>query len=165
MVSEEELRAGFGPPRGYSGVDAWEELEAVAGPLPTDYKEFVAAYGPGVVGAFLRVLHPSSAGFGMIETIESMAPLHQSLVPHKIPHAVFPAEGGMVQWATTLDADACFLVPGSTGKWGIGVWFRQRAQWEEYEGGVPAWLLRQAEGTLIIDGLPLREYGGFLPVD
>ena len=117
------------------------------------------------VGAFLRVLHPWSAGFGMFETIESMAPLYQPLVPHKIPHRVFPAEDGMVLWATTLDGDACFLVPEPRGAWRIGVWFRQWAQWEEYESGVPTWLLRQAEGTLIVDGLPLREYGGFLPVD
>ena len=167
MVTAQELQACFGVPRGYSGVDAWAELEAMGGrPLPADYKEFVAAYGPGVVGAFLRVLHPRSAAFGMLDWMRSMAPIHHALVSHAIPHPVFPAEGGMVQWATTLDADACFLLPGPRGgTWRIGVWFRQRAQWEEYDDSVPAWLLHQAEGTLIIDDLPLAEYGGFLPVD
>jgi hypothetical protein len=90
-----------------------------------DYKEFVAGYGPGVVGAFLHVLHPQSAGLDMFETIERMALLYQELVPDEIPHPLFPAEGGMVQWASTVEGDACFLVRGAGGTWRIGVWFEQ----------------------------------------
>lgn len=165
MLPVSDLEACFGVPRGYSKVDAWEELEAATGPLPMDYKEFVAGYGPGVVGAFLNVLHPQSARFDMFGTIEDMAPLYQELVPHKIPHPVFPAAGGVVQWASTVEGDACFLVPGAEGTWHVGVWFRQWAQWEEYEEGVPVWLLRQVEATLIVPGLPLRVHGGFAPVD
>ncbi|SEO88727.1 SMI1/KNR4 family protein [Actinacidiphila rubida] len=165
VVHVNDLEACFGQPRGYSTVDAWEELEAAVGPLPSDYKEFVAAYGPGVVGGFLHVLHPASAGHGMFEIMERMAPLYQELVPGPIPHPVFPSEPGMVQWAITVEGDACFLVPRPGGGWRIGVWFRQWAQWEEYEDSVPDWLLRQAGGTLVIDGLPLHVRGGFVPVD
>jgi hypothetical protein len=166
MVDAGEVEECFGAPRGYSGVDAWGELEAASGrPLPADYKGFVAAYGPGIVGAFLRVLHPRSAAFGMVAWIETLGPVHQRLVPHAIPHPVFPAKGGMVLWALTADLDACFLVPGTRGSWRIGVWLRQRARWQEFEDGVPAWLVRQVRGTLVVDGLPLGEYGTFVPVD
>ncbi|MFF7476909.1 hypothetical protein [Streptomyces sp. NPDC008092] len=165
MLSASDLEACFGAPRGYSGLDAWEELEAAAGPLPMDYKEFVAGFGPGIVGGFLNVLHPQSAALNMFATIEHMAPLHQELVPDAIPHPVFPKDGGMVQWASTVEGDACFLVGGAADTWRIGIWFRQWAEWEEYEESVPAWLFRQLEGKLIIPGLPLRVHGGFVPVD
>ncbi|MFJ3758566.1 hypothetical protein [Streptomyces sp. NPDC090080] len=131
-----------------------------------DYKEFVAGFGPGIIGRFLRVLHPQSATLDMFETIERMAPLYQELVPETIPHSVFPrGDGGMVQWASTVEGDACFLVRGTASTWRIGVWFRQWAQWEEYEESVPVWLVRQAEGRLTIPGLPLHTHGGFVPVD
>lgn len=165
MSRRDDLEACFGQPRGSSGVDAWDELEAAVGQLPTDYKEFAAAYGPGVVGSFLHVLHPRSAKLDMFETMEGMAPLYQELVPDPIPYPVFPAALGMVQWAITVESDACFLVPAPGGAWRIGVWFRQWAQWEEYEGGVADWLLRQVEGTLDVPGLPLRVRGRFVPVD
>lgn len=165
MQGSGDLEACFGPPRGYSDVDAWEDLEAAAGPLPMDYKEFVAGYGPGIIGDFLNLLHPQSATLGMFDVIEMMAPLHQELVPETIPHPVFPAEGGMVQWASTAEGDACFLVPGADRSWRIGVWFRQWAQWEEYEESVPVWLMRQAESRLIIPGLPLCYAPRFAPVD
>jgi hypothetical protein len=166
MLSASDLEACFGAPRGYSTVDAWEEMEASTGPLPMDYKEFVAGFGPGIIGRFLRVLHPQSATLDMFETIERMAPLYQELVPETIPHSVFPrGDGGMVQWASTVEGDACFLVRGTASTWRIGVWFRQWAQWEEYEESVPVWLVRQAEGRLTIPGLPLHTHGGFVPVD
>ncbi|MGI5138370.1 MULTISPECIES: hypothetical protein [unclassified Streptomyces] len=164
MLPASDLEACFGAPRGYSEVGAWEEMEAATGPLPMDYKEFVAGFGPGIVGRFLNVLHPQSATLNMFETIERMAPLYQELVPDTIPHAVFPEDGGMVQWAVTAEGDACFLVRGTEGTWRIGVWFRQWAEWEEYEESVPVWLCRQVEGRLIIPGLPLRVHGGFVPV-
>lgn len=165
MASTSELEGWFGPGRGYSGADAWEELEVASGPLPAEYKKFVAAYGPGVVGKFLCMLHPCSSTLSMFETIGRMAPLYQELVPEAIPYDVFPREGGMVQWAHTVEADACFLVPGTEGTWRIGVWFRQWAQWEEYDDSVPDWLARQVAGSLVIPGLPLRIHGGFVPMD
>lgn len=82
-----------------------------------------------------------------------------------IPHPVFPAAGGVVQWASTVEGDACFLLPEAEGTWHVGVWFRQWAQWEEYKEAVPVWLLRQVAATLIVPGLPLRVHGGFAPVD
>jgi hypothetical protein len=165
MLHPGDLEACFGVPRGYSDVDAWADLEAATGSLPADYKEFVAGYGPGIIGDFLNLLHPQSATLDMFETIALMAPLYQELVPATLPYPVFPAEDGMVQWASTAEGDACFLVPGVEGTWRIGVWFRQWAQWEEYEESVPVWLLRQAEGSLIIPGLPLRYEPRFAPVE
>jgi hypothetical protein len=164
MLSPADPEACFGAPRGYSGVDAWEDLEVLTGPLPADYKEFVAAYGPGIVGQFLNVLHPASADLDMFETIARMAPLYQEIVPDVIPHDVFPADGGMVQWAHTAEGDACFLVPQADGTWRVGVYFRQWAQWEEYEESIPSWIARQVNGSLIIAGLPLRVHGGFVPL-
>ncbi|MEV7022692.1 hypothetical protein [Kitasatospora sp. NPDC093558] len=163
MSFSADLELCFGPARGYSGMDAWADIEAVVGELPTDYKEFVAAYGPGVIGDFLTVMHPQAQECTMLDLMAAMGPLYQSLVPHRIPYDVHPQERGMVLWANTSEGDACFLIPHADGTWNIGVWFRQWAQWEEYDGSVPGWLVRQVTGELIIPGLPLQRYGGFAP--
>jgi hypothetical protein len=160
-----DLAGCFGPARGFSAMDAWQAIESVAGDLPRQYKEFAAAYGPGVIGGFLQVLHPLSQGPTMLDTMAQMGPLYQQLVPNDIPYELYPCARGMVQWAQTREGDACFLVPGRDGAWRIGVWFRQWAQWEEYDQDVPSWLARQVTGDLIIPGLPLRVRGGFVPLD
>jgi hypothetical protein len=161
MASAEEL---FGIAREYSDLEAWVEIEQISGDLPATYKSFVAAYGPGVFGNFLQVFHPDSTDFPMLDLIEELQPLYQEIVPEDIPCNIFPAESGAIQWASTPEGDACFLVPKSGGSWNIGVWFRQWAQWEEYDLDVPGWIISQIEGTLKIPGLPLRAVGGFTAV-
>lgn len=165
-MSLSELEPYLGEPRGYSDDDAWLEIEAGAGTLPKDYKEFASAYGPGAIGDFLNVLHPHQRECSMLDFMRSMAPLYQEVVPDSIPHAVYPEVApGMVQWASTAEGDPCFLVPSRSGTWRIGVWFRQWAEWEEYDMDVTTWLARQLAGQLKVVGLPLSEVGGFQPTD
>ena len=165
-MSLSEFEAYFGRPRGYSSEDAWSEIESGAGALPRDYKEFVAAYGPGVVGGVLNVLHPNQRECSMLDFMRAMAPIYQEIVPGSIPHGVYPAVvPGMVQWASTAEGDACFLVRDQSGAWRIGIWFRQWAQWEEFDMSVTAWLVRQLAGQLKVEGLPLAEVGGYRPAD
>ncbi|MFD7454291.1 hypothetical protein [Kitasatospora sp. NPDC059827] len=144
-------------------MEAWTAIEEVAGELPSEYKRFVAAYGPGVVGNFLSVLHPQAPEYTMLDLMNAMGPLYQALVPDRIPYDLYPRERGMVLWANTQEGDACFLIPRADGSWGIGVWFRQWAAWEEYDQDVPSWLVGQVNGDLEIPGLPLRVRGGFAP--
>ncbi|MFD8705857.1 hypothetical protein ACFV1W_25180 [Kitasatospora sp. NPDC059648] len=99
----------------------------MTGELPAEYKQFVAAYGPGVVGDFLSVLHPQASEYTMIDLMNMRGPLYQALVPNRIPYDLYPRERGMVLWANTEEGDACFLIPRADGSWGIGVWFRQWA--------------------------------------
>ncbi|GAA2149930.1 hypothetical protein GCM10009760_43690 [Kitasatospora kazusensis] len=165
MSTAVDLEGCFGPARGYSDTAGWQAIEAVAGELPADYKEFAAAYGPGVIGKFLCLLHPQSREPTMVDMIAAMGPLYQVLVPHKIPYELYPHRRGMVLWATTYEGDSCFLIPRPDGTWGIGVWFRQWAQWEEYDQDVPGWLASQVTGHLEIPGLPLRVVGGFVAQD
>ncbi|WUD70465.1 hypothetical protein OG937_01450 [Streptomyces sp. NBC_00510] len=138
----------------------------MTGPLPVSYKEFCASYGPGVVGHFLKVLHPNSSGASQSEYILQMAGLYHELYPEAIPHDVYPhSESGAVLWALSAESDALFLVRHGRTEWKIGVWFRQWSQWEEYSEEVPIWLARQAAGGLVIPGLPLGVHGGFIPLD
>jgi hypothetical protein len=162
VVVGDDLERCFGPARNFSGLEAWEAIEAVAGELPSEYKQFVAAYGPGVIGDFLSVLHPQATEYTMLDLMNAMGPLYQALVPKRIPHDLYPRERGMVMWANTVEGDACFLIPRANGSWRIGVWFRQWASWEEYDQDVPSWLVSQVDGHLRIPGLPLAEHGGFV---
>lgn len=156
----------FGEPRTYSSTDAWSSIEEVTGRLPEAYKEFCALYGPGVIGRFLKVLHPNSLQASQSGYISQMSGLYHELYPETIPHDVYPySETGSVLWALSAESDALFLVPSAHGEWRIGVWFRQWSQWEEYCEEVPDWLARQASGQLAIPGLPLGVYGGFSPLD
>lgn len=166
-MSLNDLVPYLGAPRGFSGSDVWREIESGTGPLPDDYKEFVAAYGPGAIGEFLYVFHPLEREQTMLDTIRDMAPLYQELSPGQIPYGVYPeALDGIIQWASTQEGDACFLVPAtSTTAWRVGVWFRQWAQWDEFEMSVTTWLGRQLSGDLRVAGLPLADRGGFSPSD
>lgn len=165
MMAREVLDC-FGEYRNFSSVDAWWEIEDVTGPLPDSYKEFCALYGPGVVGRFVKILHPESREADQYEAVEQMAPLYQELHPEKIPRAIYPCAGdGAVLWALSAQSDAFFLVLAGRGEWRIGVWFRQWAEWEEYADEVPTWLKRQVTGELEIPGIPLRRYGGFVGLE
>lgn len=162
MISN-EVRACFGDARGYSTTDVWRGIEDRVGSLPAQYKEFCSAYGPGVVGKFLKVLHPESSDANMIDAIMQMSPLYHELYPEKIPCPPYSGvDVGAVLWAISVENDAFFLVPSEDECWKIGVWFRQWAEWEEYAEDVPEWLARQVTGDLVIPGIPLRVYGGFM---
>ena len=156
----------FGEPRNYSSTDAWQSIEEKTGQLPEAYKEFCALYGPGLVGRFLKVLHPDSPEASQVGYISQMAGMYHELYPEVIPHGVYPySETGSALWALSAESDALFLVPSGRGEWRIGVWFRQWSQWEEYCEEVPDWLARQASGDLAVPGLPLGVHGGFIPLD
>lgn len=156
----------FGEPRSYSPTDARRSIEEVTGQLPEEYKEFCALYGPGVVGRFLKVLHPDSLRASQSEYISQMSGLCHELYPETIPSDVYPySEAGSVLWALSAESDALFLVPSVSGEWRIGVWFRQWSQWEEYCEELPDWLARQASGRLAVPGLPLGLHGGFSPLE
>jgi hypothetical protein len=155
----------LGVPRGFSGTDAWQGIEEETGPLSVEYKEFCSQYGPGIVCDFLTLFHPGSTQANMQAISASMAPFYQELHPGRIPYAVYPEDpDGIVQWASSVDADAFFLIPRSFETWGVGVWFRQWGEWEEYDVSVPEWLISQISGDLIIPGLPMQENLGFKPL-
>ncbi len=156
----------LGSPRDFSGMDSWQAVEDVTGPLPVEYKRFCSEYGAGIICEFLTLFHPGSAQVNMQEISASMAPLYQELHPRKIPYGVYPEDPeGMVQWANSIDGDGFFLIPRSFETWGIGVWFRQWGEWEEYDSSVPEWIASQMSGDLIIPGIPLQEHLGFKPLE
>jgi hypothetical protein len=160
-----QVRDCFGDPRAYSSLDAWQPIEEVVGKLPASYKEFFSSYGPGVIGRFLKILHPDSLEANQSDYISQMAPLYKELNPDPIPCDIYPfSEVGAVLWALSSESDAVFLIPSVRGVWRIGVWFRQWAEWEEFTQDVPEWLAAQASGDLVIPGLPLGVHGGFVPL-
>ncbi|MEU5825952.1 SMI1/KNR4 family protein [Streptomyces sp. NPDC047803] len=97
----------------------WEGLESRHGvSLPTDYKEFVSAFGPGCLNGQLYVFHPRASGGDDGLRLESLwrqaaqtyGTLYQS-DPEMYPYSMYPADGGCIAVARSISGNYVFLLP------------------------------------------------------
>ncbi|MGA5821497.1 hypothetical protein ACPC54_26935 [Kitasatospora sp. NPDC094028] len=150
----------IGAPREYSRPDVWGPVELrYAISLPEEYKEFVSAYGPGVIGSFLGLLHPGNEMDSLEALHAAMCPLYREISPVKIPYRILPDRGGAFLWGLTTEGDACFLIPDASKGWRVGIWFRQWAQWWESEQDFSTWMADILSGGLVIEGFLLGRSG------
>lgn len=92
--------------------------------LPTVYKEFLSAYGTGVINEFLWILNPFSANKNL--NIEKMR-YYQFSYRHM--QEVFPDDyernvpGSFLTWASTDNGDGVFWVidGGHSNEWQVGI--------------------------------------------
>ncbi|MFJ5228974.1 SMI1/KNR4 family protein [Kitasatospora sp. NPDC088391] len=115
-----ELTALLGPPpRRRPRPSDWAEVERhVGSPLPGDYKEFMDAYGTGVISGELVVLHPLGSSPllpRMREVHERQADRRRRAAAHggieHHPYPVHPEPGGLVFWGHDPSGDEHFFLP------------------------------------------------------
>ena len=117
---------------------AWEMVEEELGlVLPTDYKQFIAAYGSGEIDRFLLVLSPFAQDPGLhlgkqTDLILSIVREFRDLGEY-VPYPLFPEPEGLLPWAGTRNGDSCYwYTRGEEPEgWRVVVGTRY-LEWEEF---------------------------------
>ena len=125
----------------------WVTIEASWGArFPSDYKEFMAEYGEGVIGDYLALMAPEthagpgieSAYMGMLQESENATDVWRAAKPRavEIPR--------LIAWGVDSSADIlCWLATDTNpDKWPVVVWGRGEARWTEYACGMMEFLCR-----------------------
>ncbi|MBK3564785.1 SMI1/KNR4 family protein [Streptomyces sp. MBT62] len=134
------------PPGAGDSVD-WDAVEASWGTrFPGDYKEFMAAYGEGVIDDYLSLMAPEthvdpggeSSYMGMQQESANAEDVWRASGPGA---AETPR---LIAWGADSSADfLCWLATDADpDKWPVVVWGRGDARWTEYPCGMVEFLLR-----------------------
>ncbi|WP_062648388.1 SMI1/KNR4 family protein [Streptomyces maremycinicus] len=120
MSSSDELRALLGAPADRRSNPAdWDEVERhIGSALPSDFKEFLDAYGSGVISGELVVFHPA----GSSPLLTRMRETHRSFTESReaalsrgdsehLPYPFHPAPGGLISWGYDHSGDEHFFLP------------------------------------------------------
>jgi hypothetical protein len=93
---------------------AWKSIEAdIGGILPSDYKNFIAAYGVGRIDGFLSVYSPFSKNRFLNLVSQSKAVFNSLRVFRaesglRLPFPVYPEEDGVFPWGCTDNGDQLY---------------------------------------------------------
>jgi hypothetical protein len=144
----ERLLARMPPPGAGGDLLDWDEVRAGSGlGFPDDYRDFVTAYGGGVVDDYLSVSTPPVAGsvYGDIEFGFSPA-VDVAYDFEDVPDSL--REGRLLRWGTTSEADDVFWLhdPAGPSRWGTAVRRRHHdhdeSAWITFDVGMAEFLLR-----------------------
>jgi hypothetical protein len=141
----------------------WGPAESRLGvSLPSDYKAFIEAFGPGTFGD-IRIAAPDSAGGGLFALWERTAAVAAGRHRREAEGPVFPAPGGMIPWGGTADGWTFCWAPVGTDPdvWGV-VCAMPELRGFEYRPnlGFSSFLLEYADPDRPFDPLTLRETPG-----
>ncbi|SEN19919.1 SMI1/KNR4 family protein [Actinacidiphila rubida] len=126
----------------------WSHVEARIGtPLPADYKHLVETFGHGAFDGYFSPLAPGtlSGADGIERRAETLA---RSATTHGegmyAPHRLFPAPGGLLQWAgTEHQATVYWLTDGSDpDRWPILSVEDDYREWDRFDGSTGEFVFR-----------------------
>ncbi|MFJ8475968.1 SMI1/KNR4 family protein [Kitasatospora sp. NPDC094011] len=130
----------------------WPSVEARLGiALPTDYKQLAEWFGSGEFNGFLQLETPDTPGphHDLIKNAQRLG--EQAAADPWIgdlfrPHAVFPAAGGLLRWADSVQADQFFWLTDSADpdRWPILAQAHDdvAAGWERFDGSTSEFIYR-----------------------
>ncbi|MFJ8471158.1 SMI1/KNR4 family protein [Kitasatospora sp. NPDC094011] len=97
----------------------WTSVEDRLGvALPTDYKDLAERFGSGAFDGYLQLFTPDTPS-GHYDLVKSAAWLGEQAAADEWinalyrPHPVFPAVGGLLQWADSVQADGFYWLTDS----------------------------------------------------
>src|SRR6185503_3653210 len=97
--------------------------------LPDDYKDLVRTYGLGSfedITLWTPFAEPVRGGSNLVVQALDLVELHRpfrEMAPEEFIHPLFPEPGGLLEWASTGDADSlCWLTVGEPNEWPTVVW-------------------------------------------
>ncbi|MEU2859036.1 hypothetical protein ABZ672_11485, partial [Streptomyces mirabilis] len=123
------------PPDGGDAVD-WDRVHAEFGwRLPSDYRDFVAAYGMGTINETLGVFTPPFPGYPYVD--------------HLLYQRSYPATDGLLLWASTDSADDFYwrCGDGDPDRWTVAVRTRSHG-WHDYPLGMADFLVSLLSGRI-----------------
>ena len=148
------LRAALGEPPTQPERSLTEVEDALGVQLPGDYAAFALAYGDTAVDDYLFLYGPSTLVRTAQQRGATLGRIAQRLGAS--PHAVLPAEGGMLLCGSTVEGDALFLVNRGE-RWTVSAFVRQRGQWYQSDQTLIDWLLGALDNDASPPWLPLWE--------
>ena len=105
-------------------MEQWRIVERKLGTeLPTDYQEFVFAYGSGLFAQFYRVYNPFAASefTALIPSIERVCAAVREIKrdwPQQVPYRIHPDRPGLLPWGNDENGnDYYWLTEGSPDAW------------------------------------------------
>ncbi|WP_146101268.1 SMI1/KNR4 family protein [Bradyrhizobium sp. AC87j1] len=129
----------------------WTSIEGAMGVvLPNDFKQFIGAYGSGVIGDFLTILNPFSTRPGLNlpqQSRRQLDVLHalQDTFGEQVPFELYPIEGGLLPIGITDNGDVIhWLTSGGAADWTV---FVNEARSPDYEH-FPCCLTQFIEGVI-----------------
>lgn len=172
-----ELIGVVPPPDGPGGTEVdWDTVERGLGlPLPRDYKDLIARYGPGGFDDFLHPYQPAAddealdlvdrqrMDLGALREIQEEFPEdvpYRLAGPAELVSAALTDNGDIVYWHVTD--------PGNPDAWTITVNESRGPEWFRYEGSFTSFLAdvlaRRVRVTVFPDDFP-DEDPAFIPYD
>jgi hypothetical protein len=172
LVAERADPAANGLPEGASWVDRivavtgwdaapthpvdWAAVEnRLRTPLPGDYKRLAELFGYGAFDHFLQLSVPNpDARFPSSDIVRHTARLAQWAKEHGSrpwePYDLFPAPGGLLQWADTEQAHKFYWLTEGTDpdKWPIMSTEHDPCAWERFDGSTAEFVYRMLTDPL-----------------
>lgn len=115
--------------------------------LPRDYKEFVDAYGAGLVADFIRVFSPFSDDeyVDLIQCSLSITEMFRDFKwgpkSDKIPYPYYPTAGGLLPWGNDENGNSIFwLTEGAPSKWATVVADVRGPRWQKFDCSMTVFL-------------------------
>ena len=129
----------------------WPSVESRLGTaLPTDYKETAERFGSGEFDGYLGLSTPDAPGthHDLVKEAERLGA--QTSADPRIndlyrPYPVFPAAGGLLRWADSVQADQFFWLTEAANpdEWPILAQAHEDAgEWERFDGSASEFIHR-----------------------
>ncbi|MEV7520171.1 SMI1/KNR4 family protein [Streptomyces sp. NPDC091371] len=121
----------------------WADVEARLGTaLPGDYKQLVELFGVGAFDGFLTLYLPDARFPG--EDIVRAAERGRAYGELWEPYEAYPAPGGLLEWASSEQADQCFwLTEGpDPDRWPVMVTEDVPDSWQRFDGTTAEFVYR-----------------------
>lgn len=127
--------------------------------LPEDYKWLVETYGWGEFCDSLYLRTPfGTSKYNGVEWQSGRLSGAPDRDRERYPYPLQPSPGGLLIWATTMDADRlCWLTVGAPEDWPVGVWSRD-GQYETFAMGaaefIEGWAGGHVSSRQLVDVTP-----------
>ena len=161
-------------PKEIGSPKSWEKLEARLGvSLPTDYKEFIDAYGAGSFDGLITPYNPFAENeeFNLLYVLDTLHQADQQTQLQRgiawtavTPFELYPALDGLLPWghATTFGQTFFWKVSGPPQTWETVFYHLQSGEYEVWKIPIVAFiagiLSREIESVLLSENHILDDY-------
>ena len=110
-------------PVGVGSLDEWWLVEQRLGvALPTDYRDFIFAYGTGLFARFFRVYSPFAAGsMSLYSSVQDTCEWRRNTkreFPDRVPYPIYPESPGILPWGNDENGhDYYWFMEGGPDDW------------------------------------------------
>jgi len=137
-------------PAGHPWAVDWSAVEArLSSKLPSDYKDYVASFGPGLLeGGYIRVAIPGipddwgSINYELFDHI-ALGRARLGWSRERVPHPIWPERGGLLSWGATIDADMFYWDTSTvdSDRWTVVASDRSKDEWFSFAGSMSEFLV------------------------